>query len=227
MPLSVIEGRVLGCLLEKERTVPDQYPLSGNAVLLACNQSTSRHPVMALDVAEVDAALMSLKEAGWVIRVLPGAGSRVMKFKHRFDSQALAALGGHVPADDALIPSMQAAIGVLLLRGPQTVAEIRSRTERMFPFSAAADVDAVLAQLAEFGWVNQQDRTSGTKEPRWQQLIAEEVVVEPRPPATGAIVSGSAAERIASLETDVAALSARIARLERQLADLLDDEPSS
>ena len=201
--LSVIEGRVLGCLMEKERTVPDQYPLTMNALVSACNQSSSREPIMALDDFEVDASITSMKAQGLLRIVHPSHGRSVTRYrqvaveKYELDEGAAAVMA------------------VLLVRGPQTVAELRSRTERLHGFESAAEVEASLHQLLDGAFVRLLERQVGQKEPRWQQLIAEEA--EPvAGPATvfPAAVSGSMADRVAQLED-------RVAKLESALVDLL------
>jgi uncharacterized protein YceH (UPF0502 family) len=204
--LTVIEGRVLGCLLEKERTTPDQYPLTLNALVSAANQSTSREPVMRLDEHEVDAALTSLKSLGLLRFVHPSHGRSVTRYRQVADEKW------------AMEPEQLAIVGVLLLRGPQTAAELRSRTERLHEFDSVETVESVLRDLAGNGVVQLLERYPGQKEARWQQLLAEEieqtlaaVVIEP------SAVRGSTADRIAQLE-------ARVARLEAALVDLLPPE---
>jgi uncharacterized protein YceH (UPF0502 family) len=144
--LTVIEGRVLGCLMEKERTVPDQYPLSMNALVLACNQSSSREPIMHLDDFEVDASITSMKTQGLVRIVHPSHGRSVTRYRQvadeKFELDAAAA----------------AIIAVLLVRGPQTVAELRTRTERLHTFDSAIEVDACLHALAESSLVQLLER---------------------------------------------------------------------
>jgi uncharacterized protein YceH (UPF0502 family) len=204
--LSVIEGRVLGCLLEKERTTPDQYPLTLNALVLACNQSTSRDPVMAVEPADVEAAIASLKAAGLARLVHPSHGRSVTRSRQVADEHF-----GWSTAETAVM-------AVLLLRGPQTVAELRARTERQHPFSTLDEVDAVLRSLADRDaaagepLVVQIERAPGHKEVRWQQLLAAEAAHTPRTQAVAP--SGGLAERVAELE-------ARVARLEAAIADLL------
>ena len=202
--LTVIEGRVLGCLMEKERTVPDQYPLSMNALVSACNQSSSREPIMALDEFEVDASITSMKAQGLVRIVHPSHGRSVTRFRQVADEKF------------GLEPDTAAIMAVLLVRGPQTVAELRTRTERLHTFESAAEVDAcVHALAAESALVQLLDRQPGQKEQRWQQLIAEE-----SEPVAGPVtvmpsaVAGSMADRVAQLED-------RVAKLESALADLL------
>jgi uncharacterized protein YceH (UPF0502 family) len=201
--LSVIEGRVLGCLMEKERTVPDQYPLTMNALVSACNQSSSREPIMSLDDFEVDASLTSMKSQGFIRIVHPSHGRSVTRYRQ-------------VAVEKFELEEPEAAVvAVLLVRGPQTVAELRSRTERLHPFESAAEVDAALHVLAGRDLVRLLDRQVGQKEQRWQQLIAEEAEPVATPSAvTPSSVTGSMADRVAQLED-------RVAKLEAALADLL------
>ena len=201
--LSVIEGRVLGCLMEKERTVPDQYPLTMNALVSACNQSSSREPIMSLDDFEVDASLTSMKSQGFIRIVHPSHGRSVTRYRQ-------------VAVEKFELEEPEAAVvAVLLVRGPQTVAELRSRTERLHPFESAAEVDASLHALAGRDLVRLLDRQVGQKEQRWQQLIAEEAEPVATPSAvTPSSVTGSMADRVAQLED-------RVAKLEAALADLL------
>ena len=201
--LSVIEGRVLGCLMEKERTVSDQYPLTMNALVSACNQSSSREPIMSLDEFEVDASLTSMKSQGFIRIVHPSHGRSVTRYRQ-------------VAVEKFELEEPEAAVvAVLLVRGPQTVAELRSRTERLHPFESAGEVDASLHALASKELVRLLDRQVGQKEQRWQQLIAEEAEPVATPSAvTPSSVTGSMADRVAQLED-------RVAKLEAALADLL------
>ena len=201
--LTVIEGRVLGCLMEKERTVPDQYPLTMNALVLACNQSSSRDPIMALDEHEVDASITSMKAQGLVRIVHPSHGRSVTRYRQVADEK--------LELDDPAA----AIIAVLLVRGPQTSAELRSRTERLHPFDSAAEVERCLHDLADNALVRLSERHTGQKEQRWQQLIADEVepVAGPAPIVPSA-VAGSMSDRVAQLEE-------RVAKLEAALAELL------
>src|SRR3954453_23002328 len=136
MDVDAVEIRVLGCLIEKQRTTPDQYPLSLNALRLAANQSTNRDPVVDYDEATVRAALDRLGNRGWT-RYASGPGSRAPKFRQLLDE----ALGLSEP--------QLVVLTVLMLRGAQTVAELRTRTERMPRFAGAAQVEAVLQELGE------------------------------------------------------------------------------
>ena len=200
---SVIEGRVLGCLIEKERTVPDQYPLSMNSLVSACNQSSSRDPVMTLDEHEVDAAVSTLKAQGCARIVHPTHGRGVVRVRQVFDEKF------------ALEAADAAVMGVLLVRGPRTAAELRTRTERLHNFDNVADVDTCLHQLAERQLVQLIERQHGQKEQRWQQLVADEAEQSAAPAAiTASGLSGSVVDRVAQLEE-------RVAKLEAALADLL------
>jgi uncharacterized protein YceH (UPF0502 family) len=201
--LTVIEGRVLGCLMEKERTVPDQYPLTMNALVSACNQSSSRDPIMALDDFEVDATITSMKAQGLVRIVHPSHGRSVTRFRQ-------VAVEKYELDDGAA-----AVMAVLLVRGPQTVAELRSRTERLHTFESAGEVEECLRGLVDTALVRLLDRQVGQKEQRWQQLIADEAEHVAAPSAVvPSAVAGSMSDRVAQLEE-------RVAKLETALADLL------
>ncbi len=165
--LSAAEVRVLGCLIEKEATTPDAYPLTLNSLRLACNQSTSRDPVVAYSDLEVDKALTSLRSRG-LTRTVHSTSNRAAKFKH--------------VADDVyeLTRSELAVLCVLMLRGPQTVGELKIRTERQHSFRSTGDVEAVLAALAvrDPSLAVQLPRQPGQKDARWIQLVGD---VEPAP----------------------------------------------
>lgn len=218
MSLSPEEARVLGCLLEKERTTPDAYPLSMNALVSACNQSTNRSPVVSYREETVEAALDQLRERGFVRRgVYPG--SRVIKYKHVLGE----ALGVGEPE--------LALIGVLLLRGPQTPGELKARTERLHAFADAAALQDTLDGLFTRAepLAKRLEREPGQKEARVRELLTdpaagdvtaepdEGTVVwkpepgEPGPPVTAAVAAtddGSAAltERLEALEAEVTTL---------------------
>jgi uncharacterized protein YceH (UPF0502 family) len=195
--LDAVELRVLGCLLEKERTTPDQYPLSLNGLRLAANQSTNRDPVTDYDEATIRAALDGLGNRGYT-RLASGPGSRVAKFRHLL-ADAL-----------QLTPSQLALLAVLMLRGSQTPAELRTRSERLYPFASVADVEAALAALAERELVAQLARRPGEREERWSQLLGDagESIGEPRGRAPLEESHSSLKERIAQLEERVARLEA-------------------
>jgi uncharacterized protein YceH (UPF0502 family) len=164
--LNAVELRVLGCLLEKQRTTPDQYPLSLNALRLACNQATSRDPVMQLDEDAVREGVRSLASAGWA-RLASGAGSRAAKYRQLFDESL------------DLVPSESALLAVLFLRGPQTVNELRTRTERAHGFAGNEAVAEALGRLAEVELVRELPREPGQRESRWQHLLAADEAPEP------------------------------------------------
>jgi uncharacterized protein len=159
--LHAVELRVLGCLLEKQRTTPDQYPLSLNALRLACNQTTSREPVMELDEDEVVEAVRSLANAGWA-RLASGAGSRAAKYRQLLDESL------------ELSDAESSLLAVLFLRGPQTVNELRTRTARAHAFADNDEVSAALAALAERELTRELPREPGRRETRWMHLLAAE-----------------------------------------------------
>ena len=161
MELTAAQGRVLGALVEKERTTPQGYPLTDNALLAACNQTTSRDPVVSYDVATVRMAVRGLRELG-LLRTVHRTGERSDKHRHELE----AALG--------LSPAQAALLAVLLLRGPQTLAELRSRTERMQAFASLEEVDRELLAMAERDepLVTLLPRQPGRKEARFGQLLA-------------------------------------------------------
>jgi uncharacterized protein YceH (UPF0502 family) len=189
-----VEIRVLGCLIEKQRTTPDVYPLSLNALRLACNQSTNRDPVVDYDEPTIRAALDRLDRKRWA-RLASGPGSRAAKFRHLLND----ALG----LDGAGL----SLLAVLMLRGPQTPGELKQRTERLYRFESPPQVEEALRQLAERDLVRQIGRRPGQKEDRWEQLLgadAEPVANE------SAMPSDSIEERVAALERAVAEILERL-----------------
>jgi len=200
------EARVLGCLLEKERTTPDAYPLSLNALVAACNQSTNRAPVVHYDEATVEAALDGLRERGFARRgVYPG--SRVIKYRHALDEEL------------KLGPDETALLCVLLLRGPQTPGELKSRTERLHAFAGLTEIDDALDRLAgrEEPLARRLPREAGQKEARVAQLLsdgdAQLATVVPEPEAAAVPAPSGLAERVAALEAEVASQRAELDRL--------------
>lgn len=205
--LSVVDARVVGCLLEKERTVPDQYPLTLNALVSACNQSSSRDPVMHLDDHEVESSIVSLKAAGLVRMVHPSHGRSVTRYRQVADESW------------GLEPDAAAVVAVLLLRGPQTVAELKSRTDRQHAFASLDEVQRVLDELAAREMVVRLDRAPGQQADRWRQLLADEPERTDVP--ARAAVRRADPDETAALVARVAELEARVAVLEAALADLL------
>lgn len=169
MTLDAVQGRILGSLVEKELATPQQYPLTANALLLACNQTSNREPVMLLAEAEVQRALDGLKGERLVRFVFPSHGRSAVRYRHVLDE----ALG--------LDERQRALLGVLLLRGPQTVGELRTRTERLARFDRLDDVGAELDALAARSepLVERLPRRPGQKEERYRQLLAEEAAGGP------------------------------------------------
>ncbi len=158
MRLTAEEGRVLGALVEKELTTPQGYPLTDNALLAACNQTTSRDPVVSYDLAVLRTAVRSLREQG-LLRTVHRPGERSEKHRHE------------LPSALDLSAEQVALLAVLLLRGAQTAAELRARSERMRA-STTEDVERVLAELAQRGLAQRLERQPGRKEARWVQLLA-------------------------------------------------------
>jgi uncharacterized protein YceH (UPF0502 family) len=201
-----VEIRVLGCLLEKQRTTPDAYPLSLNALRAACNQSTNRDPVVNYDEATIREALDRLHRRRWT-RLASGAGSRAAKYRHLLDE----AIG--------IGPDEQAILCVLMLRGPQTPGELKGRTDRMYPFADLAAVEAVLDRLGERGLTVRLPRRPGQKEDRFQQLLGGEED-EDSAAMTAPVAPPAAAAPVATAAANDDDLVERVARLERELAQL-------
>jgi len=207
--LTESEARVLGALIEKEITTPDYYPLSLNALVNACNQKSNRDPIMNLNEGAVREALDSLNRNG-LAGAASGADSRVTKYEHRlqetfnFDRRETAVLC------------------VLLLRGPQTPGELRSRTERVHRFADLDEVQTALRRLIEREppLVKMLPRQPGTKESRYTHLLSGDVEGwEPPPDSPSASTDTLESERLARLEGDLASLRAEVADLKQQLAD--------
>ncbi len=161
LQMSPEQLRVLGCLIEKQRTTPDAYPLSLNSLRLACNQSTNRDPVVDYDEAAIRDALHRLERKG-LVRLASGAGSRASKYRHL--------LAEALPMEDG----EQAVMCVLMLRGAQTPGELKQRTERMHRFEGLDDVGGTLERLIERGLVARLDRRPGQKEERYEHLLGQE-----------------------------------------------------
>ena len=197
MNVDPVELRVLGCLIEKQRTTPDTYPLSLNALRLACNQSTNRHPVVDYDDATIRTALASLSRRGWA-RLASGPGSRAVKYRHLLD-EALDVDGAEISL-----------LTVLMLRGPQTPGELKQRTERMHRFESVPEVIETLDRLMERELVARLPRRPGQKEERYGQLLGGE---------SGGGVEETAApaedDRFGSFERRLRELEERVEALEQ------------
>jgi uncharacterized protein len=196
-----VEIRVLGCLIEKQRTTPDVYPLSLNALRLACNQSTNRDPVVDYDETTIREALARLDHKRWA-RLTSGPGSRAAKYRHLLDD----ALG----LDGAEI----SVLAVLMLRGAQTPGELKLRTERLHHFGSPEEVERLLEHLAGRDLARSVGRRPGQKEDRWVQLLG--VDAEPEP---GAETAPTPSPSRSSLEARVAALEREVAELKLRLDD--------
>jgi uncharacterized protein len=195
-----VEIRVLGCLIEKQRTTPDAYPLSLNSLRLACNQATNRDPVVDYDERQIKSALERMSDRGWT-RLASGVSSRALKYRHLLDE----ALG--VSGEDLAL------LAILMLRGPQTLGELKQRSERLHRFDSLAEIAEALDRLAERELVTRLERRPGQKEERYAQLLGEGEAEAPAavaPPAP----AREAGDRIATIEE-------RLERLERGFDELL------
>jgi len=206
MDVDAVEIRVLGCLIEKQRTTPDAYPLSLNALRLACNQATNRDPVVTYEEREIKAALDRMSNRGWT-RFASGVSSRALKYRQLLDE----ALG--------LSEAEISLLGVLMLRGPQTVGELKQRSERLHRFGSIAEVAETLDGLTQRELVARLERRPGQKEERWQQLLGGDAElaaaaepVAPPVPSEGADRLGAIEERLERLE---GAFDELIARLDK------------
>jgi uncharacterized protein len=223
MEPDAVEIRVLGCLVEKQHTTPDVYPLSLNALRLACNQATNREPVVDYDEATVVEALRRLALRGWT-RLASAAGSRARKYRHL--------LGDAFGLDDAEV----SLLAVLMLRGPQTPGELKQRCDRLHHFDDLAAVHDALGRLVERGQVARHERRPGQKEDRYEQLLGggvveaqsaaiEQVLDEPTSESPRIGESGSAEaltpaeDRLTRLEREVAELRSELAALRADLGD--------
>ena len=216
MEPDAVELRVVGCLVEKQRTTPDAYPLSLNALRLACNQSTNRDPVVDYDEATVSDALRRLALRGWT-RLASGAGSRARKYRHLLPE----ALG---VGDDEL-----ALLAVLMLRGPQTPGELKQRSERLHPFADLATVQEALERLLESELVVRHQRRPGQKEDRYEQVLgggdgegtesSAEVADRAEASESAPPVGPSEEDRLERLERELAELRVQVASLREALGD--------
>ena len=217
MEPDAVEIRVLGCLIEKQRTTPDVYPLTLNALRLACNQSTNREPVVDYDDAVIRAAIDRLVQRRWAT-LASWANRRTMKYRHTLD-RALGLDGEEI-----------ALAGILMLRGPQTPGELRARSERLHRFAGADELQAALDRLMERELVRRLDRRPGQREERYEQLLGEAppdegtwepaapIAVAPEPAsAPGPPAGDDLAERVERLERELAELRADVSSLRRDL----------
>jgi uncharacterized protein YceH (UPF0502 family) len=200
MDADAVEIRVLGCLIEKQRTTPDAYPLSLNSLRLACNQATNRDPAVAYEEREIKAALDRMSNRGWT-RFASGASSRALKYRHLLD-EALQLSGPELSL-----------LGVLMLRGAQTIGELKQRSERLHRFESIAEVAQTLDALSQRELVERLERRPGQKEERWRQLLGADSSEE--------TVQRESQEPQPRGNDQVAAIEERLERLERAFDDLL------
>jgi uncharacterized protein len=232
MELTEFEARVIGCLLEKEVTTPDQYPLSLNALTLACNQKSSREPVMNLTESQVQASLDELAKKR-LVSEQSGFGSRVVKYKHRFCNTEFSEL--------QFSSAELAIICLLLLRGPQTPGELKSRSQRLHEFAHVSEVEHCLSSLSlsDKPYVAMLAREPNKREHRYIErfshgarealTLTTETQHQPQPPTQGLDVSRRASldnseetdERFIQLEGRINQLERQVATLEAKLQDLL------
>jgi uncharacterized protein YceH (UPF0502 family) len=206
--LTPIQIRVLGCLMEKEIATPEYYPLTLNALVAACNQKSNRNPAMTLDETTVIRTLEDLRYEEHLVMMITSSGGRVAKYKHTLLSKW------------EFTPQEVAVLCELFLRGPQTVGELRTRTERLFPFNNTSEVEATLTSLTEWGggtFVVKLPREPGCREQRWAHLFSGEVVFntsEPdSKPEPARLIVQAENERIAALEAEVASLRTQVDQL--------------
>jgi uncharacterized protein YceH (UPF0502 family) len=200
MDADAVEVRVLGCLIEKQRTTPDAYPLSLNSLRLACNQTTNRDPVVDYDERTIKAALDRMSHRGWT-RFASGASSRALKYRHLLD-EALGLSGEELSL-----------LAVLMLRGPQTLGELKQRSERMHRFESLAQVAEVLDRLSQRELVVRLARRPGQKEDRYAQLLGGDGVDE-----SEVVASHDEGDRVAAVEQRLDRLERAVEELRAQLA---------
>lgn len=207
--LNPTEARILGVLIEKERTTPDVYPLTVNSLTAGCNQKTSRDPVMALSEVEIQTALEDMRHRNLVLETY-GASGRVLRYAHNF-GKTYGLPGPAVPL-----------LAVLMLRGPQTASELRAHCERLHSFADASAVEGYLEELASQAQPLTQKlpRQPGAREQRWVHLLCGPVDIAAVPIASNA--SNASNAPVGHLEARVASLEAEVAELREKLQGLLD-----
>jgi len=212
-----VEARVVGCLIEKQRTTPDVYPLSLNALRLACNQSTNRDPVVEYDEETVVEALRRLALRGWT-RLASGSGSRARKYRHLLDDAL------DLDGEETSL------LAVLLLRGSQTPGELKQRASRLQEFPDLPTVHGALSRMVEAGHVERHPRRPGQKEDRYEQVLGgqgAEVTQSPEPdpepsgsePEPNPVVPADTDDRLGQLERQLQELRAEVAELRSALGE--------
>jgi uncharacterized protein len=204
--LDLAETRILGCLLEKERLTPENYPISLNGLTAACNQSTNRDPVLTLEERVVEAGIIGLREKR-LATMIHSSGARVQKYRH------------NLPDHYDLQPREVALLCVLLLRGPQTPGELRARTERMAAYPSIEAVESALRDLAggDDPLVRMLPARPGQKENRYVQLLSGEPV-EPPPGESQVTIGAPRSSRTEAIESELAALRAELQQLREEFA---------
>ena len=226
--LTPVQSRIVGCLIEKEMATPDNYPLTMNSLMAACNQTTNRHPVYPMDESTVDNALANLRDKD-VVRIVHSRSNRADRFRHVLDEK----LG--------LEPHHLAVLCVLMVRGPQTSSELRIRTERLHPFTDQDEVDEALGELARRAepLVARLERQPGQKESRWAHMVGGDLSLALAGPDDRQRDDGrhddnrpaARPDRVGALEATVAELRADLDRLQASHRNLVarlgesDDEP--
>ncbi len=210
--LTAVEARILGCLLEKERLVPENYPLSPNSLMAACNQSTNRDPVVSYNERTVDDGVTSLREKKLAI-LIHTAGARVQKYKH------------NLPDQYELSEAETALLCVLLLRGPQTPGELRARTERLFAFNSIEHLEHCLDDLCrgQNPIVKLLPARPGQKERRYVQLLSEEPAPSAAEFTSATSVSTATSPARAAADERFEQLQSKVAALEAELQTLREE----
>lgn len=208
MALTEIEVRVLGSLVEKQLTTPEYYPLTLNALVAACNQKSNRDPVVSFDESTVSSTLEALRDKN-LVYVFYGSNSRVVKYKHMLPNVY------ELEADEVAV------MDVLMLRGPQTVGEIRGRTDRLFEFSDLSQVQEALDKLAhrDEPLVVRLKRQVGQKDARYAHLLSGEIDIANIPATRERSAGGGSTDRIEKLEAEVAALKTEFEAIKTELAE--------
>ncbi len=213
--LDAVEQRVMGSLLEKERTVPDSYPMTLNSLRTACNQTSGRDPILTLTERDVTVALDRLRSSGLTRVLHPSHGARMPKYRQVLDE--VLTLGG----------GERALLTLLLLRGAQTPGELRSRAERLHAFSGLTELDAALAALRgrDVPLVEELERRPGQKEERWIHRLGPVVLHESTGPSAPAATPAPSTSELDQLRTELAEAHAEITRLRQELDDLTAPPP--
>lgn len=206
--LTETEVRVIGSLIEKQLTTPEYYPMTLNALVAACNQKSNRDPVVSYDENTVMAALDTLRDKN-LVYTFHGSTSRVVKYKHMF------------PNVFELDPAEVAVIAVLMLRGAQTVGEIRGRTDRLHEFTSLPQVQETLDRLAhrDEPLVVRLERQVGQKDARYAHLLSGEIDVASLPVVRERTVSGGQSERVDKLESEIESLKSELAAFREEFAE--------